>query len=335
MKAVVFHEHGGVDKLNYVTDFPDPAYGDDEVLVRVKAVSLNYLDIFSRRGMPGIKIPFPMITGGDIAGTIEKLGRNVSGWKPGDRVSIYPIDWVRGGMIGESKPGGMAELVNAHKSQLIALSPKVSFEDAASLPVAYGTAYRMVMARGQIKRGEKVLVLGASGGVGTGVVLLAKLLGAEVIACASSDDKLQRLREIGADHLINYAKSDFVKECWRIAGKPKFVGGAEGIDVVINYTGGDTWAPSLRVLKKGGRMLTCGATAGFDPKTDIRYIWTYELNVMGSNGWMPDDQVALLKLVEEGRLKPVIDKVMPLTEAREAERIIEDREVFGKIVLVP
>jgi alcohol dehydrogenase len=178
-------------------------------------------------------------------------------------------------------------------------------------------------------------VLGASGGVGTGVVLLAKLLGAEVIACASSDDKLQRLREIGADHLINYAKADFVKECHRICGKPKFVGGAEGIDVVINYTGGETWAPSLRVLKKGGRMLTCGATAGFDPKTDIRYIWTFELNVMGSNGWYPEDQQALLKLVEEGRLKPVIDKVMPLKEAREAERIIEDREVFGKIVLVP
>jgi alcohol dehydrogenase len=335
MKAVVFHEHGGVDKLHYVADFPDPAYGDDEVLVRVKAVSLNYLDIFSRRGMPGIKIPFPMITGGDIAGTVEKLGRNVSGWQTGDRVSVYPIDWVRGGMVGESKPGGMAELVNVHKTQLIALSPKVSFEDAASLPVAYGTAYRMVLVRGQIKKGEKVLVLGASGGVGTGVVLLAKMLGAEVVACASSDDKLQRLKEIGADHLINYAKTDFVKECHRLCGKPKFVGGSEGIDVVINYTGGETWAQSLRVLKKGGRMLTCGATAGFDPNTENRYIWTFELNVMGSNGWYPEDQQALLKLVEEGKLKPVIDKVMPLTEAREAERIIEDREVFGKIVLVP
>lgn len=334
MKAAVIHEHGGLDKIVY-EDFPEPEVRPGDVLVRIGAVALNYLDVFTRRGMPGIKVRMPMITGGDMAGEIARVGAEVDGWQVGDRVSVYPIDWEEGGMMGETMHGGLAEFARTRPHQLIRLPDNVSYEDAASLPVAYGTAHRMVMTRGAIRAGEKVLILGASGGVGTGAVLLCKMLGAEVIACTGSDAKGRRLSEIGADHVINYETHDFVEEIVKLYGKPRFRGGGGGVDVVINFTGGDTWPKSLRTLRLQGRMLTCGATAGYDPKTDIRYIWTFELNIVGSNGWSKDDQAELIRLVSEGRLKPAIDRVMPLSETREAVRMLEDREVFGKLVLVP
>jgi alcohol dehydrogenase len=201
--------------------------------------------------------------------------------------------------------------------------------------VAYGTAYRMMRTRGRVEAGEKVLILGAAGGVGTCCVFLAKIAEAQVIACGSSPEKLRRLADFGADHVIDYAKADFAQEVYRLFGKPSRRAYTGGVDVVINYTGGDTWVPSLKCLRRGGRLLTCGATSGFDPKTDIRYIWTYELEVLGSNGWTREDIEALLALVETGALRPVIDRVLPLAEAREALRLIEDREVIGKIIVAP
>jgi len=193
----------------------------------------------------------------------------------------------------------------------------------------------MMVSRGRIAAGETVLILGASGGVGTCCVQLAKLAGAHVIVAASSDEKLARLKEIGADEGINYQTENFMKEVHRRHGKPRFVAGGGGVDVVVNFTGGDTWVPSLRCLKTNGRLLTCGATAGFDPKEDIRYIWTFELNIMGSNGWLPEDLDALLGLVREGKLKPIIDRRLPLEEARDAFRQLEERRVFGKVVIAP
>ena len=335
MKAAVLEGHGDRDRIVY-RDVPDPTIGADEVLLSVKATSVNFHDIFTRHGMPGIKIEFPLITGSDVAGQIREVGEAVEGWDVGQRVLVDPIkfDEDRPGMIGETSPGGRAELLAVHASQLIRMPDNVSFEDAASLPLAIGTAHRMMLTQGAVKAGEKVLVLGASGGVGTGCVLLAKLAGCEVIACASSNEKLERLHAIGADHLINYRENDFRKEIYRICGKPR-VGGGGGVDVVVNFTGGDTWVDSLKCLTKGGRLLTCGATAGFDPKTDLRYIWTFEQQIIGSNGWTRQDLEDLLRLVSEGSLSPVIDKVLPLSEAREAERLLEDREVFGKVVLTP
>jgi alcohol dehydrogenase len=335
MKAAVLEGHGDRDRIVY-RDAPDPTNGPDEVLLSVKATSVNFHDIFTRRGMPGIKIDFPLITGSDVAGEIRELGERVEGWEIGDRVLVDPIrlDDDRPGMIGETSPGGRAELLAVHASQLISMPYNVSFEAAASLPLAYGTAHRMMVTRGAVRAGERVLVLGASGGVGTGCVLLAKRAGCEVIACASSEEKLQRLRAIGADHLINYRECDFGQEVYRICGKPRVLGGG-GVDVVVNYTGGDTWAASLKCLTKGGRLLTCGATAEFDPKTDIRYIWTFELQIIGSDGWTRQDLEELLRLISEESLSPVIDKILPLSEAREAERLLEDREVFGKVVLIP
>jgi len=337
MKAMVVREHGGLDRMRLETDFPDPKPGPGDVVVRVRAASLNYHDVFTRRGMPGIKVPMPCIMGLDVAGEIAEVGPEVGGWKPGDRVLVDPINRVEGGLMGETVPGGLAELCRARGHQLIRIPDGVTFADAAALPVAYGTALRMMVTNGQVAKGEKVLILGASGGVGVCCLQLAKLAGAEVIACAGSDAKAQRLAALGADRTINYVQKDFLQEVLAVYGKPsrRGAGVGNGVDVVVNYTGGDTWVKSLRCLKVGGRLLTCGATAGYDPKEDIRFIWTFELKVLGSNGWMREDILKLLELVQSGKLKVLIDKAFPLAEAREALRVIEDREVFGKIVVTP
>jgi len=337
MKAAVVREHGGPAVLNYEANFPDPAPGARDVIVAAKASSLNYHDVFTRRGMPSIKVPMPAIMGLDVAGEIAELGAGVIGWKKGDRVLVDPINRVEGGLMGETVHGGLAELCRAKAHQLIKIPDGVSFADAAALPVAYGTALRMMRTNGHVSKGEKVLILGASGGVGVCCLQLAKLAGAEVIACAGTDAKASRLAELGADKTINYIEKDFMKEVFALYGKPTRRGSGtdQGVDVVVNYTGGDTWVKSLKCLKVGGRLLTCGATAGYDPQEDIRFIWTFELKVLGSNGWAREDISTLLDLVQQGKLKVLIDKVYPLAEAREALRVIEDREVFGKIVVAP
>ena len=337
MKAAVVRAHGGPEALAFEAGFPDPRPGEGDVIVAVKASSLNYHDVFTRRGMPGIKVPMPAIMGLDVAGEIAEVGPGVTGWKKGDRVLVDPINRVEGGLMGETVHGGLAELCRARAHQLIRIPDGVSFADAAALPVAYGTALRMMVTNGHVAKGEKVLILGASGGVGVCCLQLAKMAGAEVVACAGTDAKAKRLIELGADRTINYVEKDFVKEAYEMYGKPTRRGSGThlGLDVVVNYTGGDTWVKSLRVLKVGGRLLTCGATAGFDPKEDIRFIWTFELKVLGSNGWMRTDIEKLLELVQSGKLKVLVDKVFKLEDAREALRVIEDREVFGKIVVAP
>ena len=337
MRAVVLHEHGGNEKLQYITDYPTPTAGEGDVVVRVKASSINYHDVFTRRGMPGIKVPLPVIIGLDVVGEIAEIGAGVKGWKIGDRVLIDPVNRVEGGLMGETQDGGLAEFCRAKAHQLVRIPDAVGFEQAAALPVAYGTAIRMMNSIGKIKAGEKVLILGASGGVGVCCVQLAKLAGAYVIACAGSEEKGRRLTELGADEIILYTQSDFMKTVYERHGKPhrrRFVEGG-GVDVVVNFTGGDTWVKSLRCLRLGGRVLTCGATAGYAPQEDIRFIWTFELKVLGSNGWARSDIEKLLELVQQGKLKVLVDKVFKLEEAREALRVIEDREVFGKIVVAP
>lgn len=334
MKAVILKQHGAIDGLEYVTDFPDPAVTADHVVIRVKATSFNYHDIFTVRGMPGIKVPLPMIIGLDMAGEIIAVGSGVSGWQPGDRVLVNPLNKNKG-LMGEMMHGGLAErcLVAAH--QLIRMPDQVTFEQAASLPVAYGTAHRMLITHKTVEPGEKVLVLGASGGVGTGCVILAKLLGAEVIACAGSAGKIGRLRELGADHVINYREVDFSKWAIEKFGKPQRRSYEGGVDVVVNFTGGDTWLPSLKCVKRGGRILVCGATAGFDPKEDLRYIWSFELKVIGSNSFYDENLKALMDLIQQGRIKPVIDTVLPLEKAAQGLKLIENREAFGKVVICP
>ncbi|MFE8150107.1 zinc-binding dehydrogenase [Brenneria goodwinii] len=337
MKAIVLREHGGNDKLRFEYDFPDPVPGKGEVLLRVRASSLNYHDVFTRRGMPGISLSFPIIIGLDVAGEIIALGENVQGWNIGDRVVVDPINRVEGGLVGETTHGGLAELCRVPAHQLIALPDDISFAEAAALPVAYGTALRMITTIGQIQPGEKVLILGASGGVGVCCVQLAKLAGAQVIACAGSEEKAERLRQLGADHVIRYTEEDFMKQVFQYYGKPsrqRHAAQPGGVDVVVNFTGGDTWVKSLRCLRIGGRLLTCGATAGFNPTEDIRYIWTYELQILGSNGWEREDLHRLLTLVREKKLNVLIDRQWPLEQGAEALASLEQRQVTGKVVVV-
>lgn len=334
MRALVLREHGSLDKLEFVGDYPKPTIKDDHVIIRVGASSFNYHDVFTVKGMPGIKVPLPVIIGLDMAGEIVEIGANVKGWALGDRVLVNPLNKTHG-LMGEMLDGGMAEYCLVSAEQLIKIPDAVSFIQAASLPVAYGTAHRMLVTHNTVKKGDRVLILGASGGVGTGCVILAKQLGAEVIACASSDDKLARLKEVGADEVINYKEVDFSKWAVEKYGKPQRRNHEGGVDVVINFTGGETWVPSLRCIKRGGKLLVCGATAGHDPKEDLRYIWSFELQVIGSNSFYIEDLTALMEMISKGEITPVIDKVLSLEEAREGLRLIQDREVIGKVVITP
>jgi alcohol dehydrogenase len=335
MKALVLARHGGMDALTLESDFPDPVAGAGDVIVRVRATSLNYHDIFTRRGMPGIRIGLPAIMGIDVAGEIAMIGEGVGGWQVGQRVLIDPANRVEGGLLGETTHGGLAELVRVRAHQLIAIPDGISYADAASLPCAYGTALRMIETNGQIKSGETVLILGASGGVGVCSLLLCKMAGATVIACASTPAKLAQLSALGADHVINYAEQDFMRAMHELVGKPRIRGGGGGVDVVVNFTGGDTWTKSLRCLRLGGRMLTCGATAGYDPPEDIRFIWTFELKILGSNGWRREDILRLLDLVQAGALRIPIERIYSLDDSKAALAAMEDRRLFGKIIVAP
>jgi alcohol dehydrogenase len=326
MRAIVVKAHGGLDQIALV-DWPEPKARPGQAVVAVKACGLNYLDIFVRRGMPGLPVPMPRIPGGDISGVVADVGPGVRRDWIGRRVLVDP-HLKRGGALGEHDHGGLCERIAVDADNLIALPDDVSFEDAAALPIAYGTAWRMMRTRGQVRAGETVLILGASGGVGTACVQIAKNAGARVIACASSAGKLERLRALGADELIDYTREDFSARAWELTGR-------RGCDVIVNYTGGDTWVPSLRALARHGRLLTCGATAGFDPRTDIRYIWRREVTIVGANGWTRTDLEELLEEVRHGRIRPIVDRVFPLADAREAMRVVEEREVFGKVLVQP
>ncbi|MEL7156583.1 MAG: zinc-binding dehydrogenase [Actinomycetota bacterium] len=334
MKAIVFDEHGDNDVLRY-DEVTTPEPGPGEVRVAVEACSLNYHDVFTRRGMPGIKTPLPMVPGCDAAGTVDQLGAQVEGWAPGDRVLVDPVQWSDDGritMIGDTRWGAYAQYVVVDARQLIALPDTVSAVDASCLPVAYGTAHRMLFTRGGLEPGESIFVLGASGGVGTCCVLLAKRIGAHVVAAAGSAEKCEALRALGADETVDYSTTDIATYTKERTGS-LFSGG--GWDVVVNFTGGDTWARTLRMVKQGGRLLTCGATVGFDPPTDLRFIWTAEMDIRGSNGWKRADLHALLDMVADGSLQPVVDQELPLHEGAEAMRLLEERQFFGKIVITP
>lgn len=323
MRAVLIPEHGGVDVLRLASAAtPEPAPG--EILVRVYACALNHLDIFVRRGMPGKEVPLPFISGADIAGTVAGLGPDVAGPPPGTRILLDPA--VPQGALGEDVNGGLAEYVAAPARNAIPLPDGLSFVEAAALPMAFGTAWRMLITRGELRAGERVLVLGASGGVGTAALQIARLAGATVYATTSSEAKARRLRELGAHEVIDYERVPFEEEVWRLTRK-------RGVDLVVEGTGKATWKGSLRSVRKGGRIVTCGATTGYDPRTDIRYIWTREITIRGSDGWLREELDTVLDLCFHGALEPVIDRVLPLERIVEAQLAMEGRELVGKIVM--
>ena len=341
MKAVIYEEQGDIGNMRYA-DLPVPNVDNHECLVGTQAIALNGFDPMMALGTTQLKTPLPMVPCGDAAGFVEKMGPEANAFRAryglpalhvGDRVSLYPF--VAGkGMMGEVLRGTCREFFPVASTNLLPLPDGLSFIDAAALPIAYGTAYRLVHTRAAVRPGETVLILGAGGGVGTCCIQLAKRIGARVIACGSAAEKMSRLTELGADHVIDTSREDFVEATRKIAGRPRFLG-SEGVDVVINYVGGDTWARALKTVKTNGRVVTCGASAGHAPATDLRYIWSFELNVLGSNGWLPDEQRELMQLVAGGEVTPCIHRVRPMEEAAQAIQELADRKVIGKSILLP
>lgn len=340
MKAIVYAEHGGPDVLKYV-DVAEPAIGAGEVLVRVRACALNHLDLWLRRGIPSLKIPLPHIPGSDISGEVARVGAGVTNVGVGDRVMLQP--GISCGMcekcaagddnlcrsyhiFGEAVNGGCAEYVAAPAGNCVPIPEGVSFEEAAAFPLVSLTAWHMLIARARLKPAETVLVLAAGSGVGTAAVQIAKAAGARVIATAGSDAKLARARELGADEVINHSTEKISSEVKRLTGK-------RGVDVVFEHVGEATWNESVRSLTPGGRLVTCGATTGFNGAIDIRYLFTRQISLLGSFMGSKADLLAAVEFLKRGLLKPVIDVVLPLEKCAEAHRRLENREQFGKVVL--
>ena len=337
MDAVQFNEHGDRDVIEY-GEFPDPEPDRDEVLIDVKAGALNHLDIWTRKGLPGIDLEMPHIPGSDAAGVVEEIGEDVTRFSPGDRVALSagvgdirmddPTLDPNFHIIGEHVRGVHSEYAAIPETNLVPVPEGVDWETAAAAPLVFQTAWRMLIYRGDLQAGEDVLVLGASGGVGHAAVQVADHAGATVYATASTEEKLDYAREIGADHAINYEEEDFSQ-----AIREKTDGA--GVDMVVDHVGAATWDESLKSLSKGGRIVTCGATTGPNPDAGLNRMFWNQLSVIGSTMATPEQTEEVLELVWDGTFQPEIAEVLPMSEAARAHEIIEEREEFGKVVVVP
>jgi len=340
MKAIVFNHHGGPDVLK-CTDAPDPVIHPNEVLVRVKACALNHLDLWVRRGIPGVPIPLPHIPGSDISGEIAQIGAEVSTVRVGQQVVLTPLvscgkcaacvagldnHCRQATNLGYMIDGGCAEFVRAPEVNCLPYPENLSFEEAASIPLVFQTAWHMLLARAELRPGEDVLVLGAGSGVGSAAIQIAKFFGARVIATAGTDEKLQKAKQLGADYLINHKKQKIRDEVRRLTNK-------RGVDVVFEHVGTATWDDSLASLAAGGRLVTCGATTGYDAKVDLRFLFTRQLSLLGSYMGTKSELQTVMKLVVAGKLKPIVDRVFPLAEAAAAHAYLESSSQFGKVVL--
>jgi NADPH:quinone reductase-like Zn-dependent oxidoreductase len=325
LKAIRIHEDGGPEVLRY-EDAPDPSAGPGEVLIRLRAVSLNRLDLWVRKGLPSV--PKPRILGADGAGTVEALGEGVDGLEVGQRVVINPglEHGDRITVIGEHMDGTHAELIAVPATNVYPLPDELSFEEAAAFPLVFETAYRMLATRASLQPGEWVLVWGAGSGVGSASLAVAKALGARVLATSSSDAKLERAREVGADATVNHATED-------VGATVKEVTDGRGVDVVVEHVGEATWKSSLQAVRVGGRIAVCGATTGPNPPAQLHRVWWKQLTIVGSTMGTRADFEAVYELVKSGRAKPAVDTVFPLTDAHAAHERMEAGEHFGKIVL--
>ena len=342
MKAVLFKQHGGPEVLEYA-EAPDPTIKANEVLVEVKACALNHLDVWARGGLPGIDIPLPHILGSDIAGVVREVGELVSWVRTGDEVMLQPgvscghcAECLAGrdnlcrdyDMLGYRRDGGYAQQVAAPAVNVIPKPKNLSWEEAAALPLVTVTAWHMLVTRAAVLPGEDVLIHAAGSGVGSIGIQVAKLRGARVIATASSDEKLGKAKELGADEVVNYTRDDWPKEVKRLTNR-------RGVDVIFEHTGAATWPGSIASLKNNGRLVTCGATSGFAAQTDIRQIFYRHLTILGSFMGSKSELLEAMKFIESGKIRAVVDQTLPLAEARRAHELMEDRAQFGKLVLVP
>jgi len=340
MKAIVFHQHGGPEVLKY-TDVPEPVIRANEVLVRVKACALNHLDLWVRLGIHGVPIPLPHIPGSDVAGEIAQSGADVTTVRVGQKVVLAPgvtcgkCPACLAGQdnrcrnftnLGYLIDGGCAEFVRVPEVNCMPYPENLSFEEAASIPLVFQTAWHMLMGRAELQPGEDVLILGAGSGVGSAAIQIAKFFGARVIATAGSDAKLQKGKELGADHLINHKSQKIREEVRRITGK-------RGVDVVFEHVGTATWDESFASLAPSGRLVTCGATTGFDARVDLRFLFSRQLSLLGSYMGTKSELLTVMKLVAEGRFKPVVDRVFPLAACAQAHAYLESGSQFGKVVL--
>jgi NADPH:quinone reductase-like Zn-dependent oxidoreductase len=338
---MAFAKHGDVDVIEPM-ELPEPEIADDEVLVAVRACALNHLDLWVRKGLP-MKIPMPHIGGCDVAGVVAKVGRLARGVAMGQRVLISPSlscrnceSCARGEdslcsefkVLGFQTQGGLAEFCKARASDLVPISDAWSFAEWAAVPLVFLTAWHMLFRRVALKPGDDVLVQAAGSGVGSAAIQIAKLAGARVIATAGSDAKLALAQQLGADYTINYSTTNFGDEVSKITG-------GRGVDIVFEHIGESVWKDSLRCLARNGRLVTCGASSGPNVSLDLRFFFMRQLTVSGAYMGSRDELLQVVKLVERRELRPVVDRVFPLRETREAQRRMENREQFGKVVLEP
>lgn len=347
MNAVRFHEFGNVGVLRF-EDAPKPTINDDEILIQLKAASLNHLDIWVRSGTRERNTPLPHIPGSDGAGIVVEVGKNVTNIKIGEQVLISPglscgeCNFCKEQKAGDSprrenlcsqyrvlgtrESGTYAEFVKLPSRNVFLIPEKISFNEAAAFPLVFLTAWHMLVTLAQPKEGETVLIHGAGSGVGIAAIQIARMLNAKIITTAGSNDKLKKAKQLGADETINYNENNFSEEVKRITDK-------KGVDVVFEHIGGDVFEKSIFLLSKGGRLVTCGATIGYEAKLDLRYLYSRHLTLLGSFMGTSNDLKSVLEHLASGKLKPVIDSVFPLEKAAEAQRRMEERKQFGKIVL--
>lgn len=334
--------HGGPEVLK-LEDLPDGVAGPGMVLVRVEAVALNHLDIWVRQGWSGLKLAFPHVLGSDVAGVVEVVGLGVTSVRVGDEVLLNPglscgqcgeclsgrDNLCRGyAILGEHVPGGYAEQVAVPAQNVLSKPKGLSFEEAACVPLVFLTAWHALVARAEVRAGETILVHAGGSGVGSAAIQIAKLLGARVLTTAGTDEKCEKALKLGADHAINYEKEDFLAVAKKLTDR-------RGADVVFEHVGKFTWEKSLLALAAGGRVVTVGATTGYDPPTDLRHVFYRQLSVLGSTMGSKGELFEVLKFVEQGRLRPVLDRVLPLADAVKAQALLADRTQFGKVVLKP
>ncbi len=340
MKAILFHEHGGPEVLKF-EELPVPQPGPGEVQINLKAAALNRLDLFVRNGWPGIKLDYPHIPGADGAGIVSALGDGVTDFAIGDRVVIdgtmscgqceYCLSGrdnlcPQGGILGEDMRGTYAEYVVVPARNMMKLPDALAFEDAAAASLVFLTAWHSLITRGNVRPGETVLIVGASGGVNTASIQIAKLSGATVYVVGSDARKLEQAQALGADVLVNRSEEDWGKAIFKLTGR-------RGVDVVVDNVGQATWVTSLRALRSGGRMLVVGGSSGYDIQDGLNYIFRRHISILGSTMAPHRDFHTVMGLIFEGRLKPVVGKVLPLEQAADAQRLLETGDMFGKIVL--